>query len=46
MTEKLDKELQREGGTQKGLKREKAKCVWESFEAEVHCGRADGVWGV
>lgn len=36
----------------KGLKREgevsdreKAKCVWESFRAEVHCGRADSVSG-
>lgn len=25
--------------------REKAKCVWESFGAEVHCGRADSVSG-
>ncbi|KAM7399794.1 hypothetical protein PAMP_019038 [Pampus punctatissimus] len=37
---------------EKGLKwegevsdREKAKCVWESFGAEVHCGRADSVSG-
>lgn len=36
----------------KGLKREgevsdreKAKCVWESFGAEVHCGRANSVSG-
>lgn len=25
--------------------REKAKCVWESFGVEVHCGRADSVSG-
>lgn len=25
--------------------REKAKCVWESFGAVVHCGRADSVSG-
>lgn len=37
---------------EKGLKRkgevsdrEKAKCVWESSEAEVHCGGADSVSG-
>lgn len=42
---KTDKELHRERQTQKGLKREKAKWVWESFEAEVHCGRADSVSG-
>lgn len=37
----------REGGREGGAKsdREKAKCVWESFGAEVHCGRADSVSG-
>lgn len=32
-----------EGG--RGSDREKAKCVWESFEAEVHCRRPDRVSG-
>lgn len=33
-----------EGGRSRS-DREKAKCVWESFGAEVHCGRADSVSG-
>lgn len=33
-----------EGGRSKN-DREKAKCVWESSGAEVHCGRADSVSG-
>lgn len=37
-----EKRLKREGEVSD---REKAKCVWESFGAEVHCGRADSVSG-
>lgn len=37
-----EKGLKREGEVSD---REKAKCVWESFGAEVHCGRADSVSG-
>ncbi|KAI9540871.1 hypothetical protein NQZ68_036207, partial [Dissostichus eleginoides] len=37
-----EKGLEREGEVGD---REKAKCVWESFEAEVHGGRADSVSG-
>lgn len=47
-----DEELWGECLKEKGLKREgevsgrqKAKCVWESFGAELHCGRADSVSG-
>ena len=35
-----EKGLKREGEVSD---REKAKCVWESFGVEVHCGRADSV---
>lgn len=37
-----EKRLKREGEVSD---REEAKCVWESFGAEVHCGRADSVSG-